>query len=432
MNKKMKEYKDIELRSEEVQEVLGTVPAWILRWGITTLFAVVVVLLIGSWFFKYPDTIFAAMTLTGTTPPAGIVAKTNGRIKELYVKDKQSVETNEYLAIIENPAVSEDMFLLKQQLEKLQQTPDFAFRFPQKELKLGTVQSVYTSFIRSLNTYQKFVELNYYPQKITTIENRIVQYRQQYQNQERQQHIAEQQHIIAGKLYKRDSSLYLQKVISQEAMEKSENDFLQNRLSLENARATLKNLQIQISQLQETLLDTKQQYADERNRLELEMNTLATQLLNEINTWEMNFALISPIDGNITFAGYWSENQNVTAGETVFTVIPQNKTTFIGKAQLPVARSGKVKKGQQVNIHFLNYPDNEFGMVRGVVSNISLVPVKEHYAVEIALPNGLTTTYKKNLPFSQEMTANIEIVTEDMRLLERFILPLKRIWKESM
>mgnify|MGYP007019927609 FL=1 len=31
----MKNNKDIELRSEEVQEVMGQVPAWIVRWGIT-------------------------------------------------------------------------------------------------------------------------------------------------------------------------------------------------------------------------------------------------------------------------------------------------------------------------------------------------------------------------------------------------------------
>jgi len=30
------------------------------------------------------------------------------------------------------------------------------------------------------------------------------------------------------------------------------------------------------------------------------------------------------------------------------------------------------------------------------------------------------------------MTANIEIITEDMRLIERFILPLKRLWKERL
>ena len=50
----MKNNKDIELRSEEVQEVMGQVPAWIVRWGITLLFLVVVALLVGSCFFKYP------------------------------------------------------------------------------------------------------------------------------------------------------------------------------------------------------------------------------------------------------------------------------------------------------------------------------------------------------------------------------------------
>ena len=46
-----------ELRSEEVQEVLGWVPPWILRSGITVLFFIVIVLFLGSWFYKYPDII---------------------------------------------------------------------------------------------------------------------------------------------------------------------------------------------------------------------------------------------------------------------------------------------------------------------------------------------------------------------------------------
>ena len=50
---------NIELRSEEVQEVMGQIPAWIVRWGITLLFLVVVALLVGSCFFKYPDVITA-------------------------------------------------------------------------------------------------------------------------------------------------------------------------------------------------------------------------------------------------------------------------------------------------------------------------------------------------------------------------------------
>ena len=51
------EGKEIELRSEEVQEVMGQIPAWIVRWGITILFIVVLALLVGSYFFRYPDDI---------------------------------------------------------------------------------------------------------------------------------------------------------------------------------------------------------------------------------------------------------------------------------------------------------------------------------------------------------------------------------------
>ena len=54
-----KEYKEIELRSEEVQEVMSHVPVWILRWGITVLFCIVIILLIGSYLFKYPDVVEA-------------------------------------------------------------------------------------------------------------------------------------------------------------------------------------------------------------------------------------------------------------------------------------------------------------------------------------------------------------------------------------
>ena len=41
-------HKEIELRSEEVQEVMNRVPAWILRSGITVLFFIVVALVAGG------------------------------------------------------------------------------------------------------------------------------------------------------------------------------------------------------------------------------------------------------------------------------------------------------------------------------------------------------------------------------------------------
>ncbi len=56
-------HKEIELHSEEVQEVLGKVPSWIVRWGISLILAIIVILLVGSYFVEYPNSIQLEMTL---------------------------------------------------------------------------------------------------------------------------------------------------------------------------------------------------------------------------------------------------------------------------------------------------------------------------------------------------------------------------------
>ena len=110
---KLKENDKIELRSKEFQEVLSDVPHWILRWGIIVLAVFAVILLIGSAIFKYPDAIAARVTLTGTEPPVAIVARSSGKIKELFVKDNQEVKPGDYLAVIDNPVNTEDISLLE-------------------------------------------------------------------------------------------------------------------------------------------------------------------------------------------------------------------------------------------------------------------------------------------------------------------------------
>ena len=80
---------NIELRSEEVQEILGSSPYWIVRWGITLIAFIFLLLLAGSAIFKYPDMINASVTLTGTVPPAEIVSRsTKRRLSGSYRKHR--------------------------------------------------------------------------------------------------------------------------------------------------------------------------------------------------------------------------------------------------------------------------------------------------------------------------------------------------------
>jgi len=372
----MNEEAKIELRSEEFQEVLGTVPPWILRWGILILAVFTVILLIGSAVFKYPDIISARVTLTGTQPPAAVVARSSGKLKELFVADNQEVKTGEYLAVIDNPARTEDVLELK---DYLANKPVKFSKLNRFELQLGSLQTLYSSFYTTLFEYTEYQRLSYYPQKIQMTKQRITQYEAQYQNLLRQQRIVNEQFVLAGKQFQRDSLLHQKGLIANEEYEKSQNAYLQSEMSREHMHSSVNNMKIQIEQLKELLLDTGEQDIEKSNSLQTQLQSLVSQLKTEIQAWELSYVLQSPIDGKITFNGFWTVNQNVNAGE-----VPS-------------------QTGQTVN-----------------------------YTVEIDLPEGLNTTYKKELPYLQNMQGKAEIITEDISLLERFVLPIKKILKESV
>ena len=425
-----------EIRSEEVQEVLGQVPPWILRSGITVLFVIVLTLIIGSWFYKYPDIIQAPLVVTSYNPPVYVNARVNGKITQLLVKDKQPVAEGDYLAVIENPANIQDMYALKGQLIVWQSIiGEGSFHFhpeiSEKKYELGDLQQYYLSFIRSVDSYLLFTKLDYYPKRIAAIEQQIGKQQQYYDKLQKQYEVVQQQQEIVHRQYVRASTMHTNKLIPDAEYDDASISFLQSRQSLVSSQMALDNADIQIDQLRQSALDLRLQELEKTSQLQSEIKTGFDNLSNSFNAWEMNYILKSPVDGKVDISKYWSVNQNITAGETVFTVISNTSDELVGKAQLPIAGSGKVKTGQKVNIRFLNYPDHEYGMVHGVVNSISVVPSGENYTVEIGLPQGLKTTYGEELFFSQEMHATAEIITEDLRLLERLFLPLKKILMEQ-
>lgn len=90
-----------------------------------------------------------------------------------------------------------------------------------------------------------------------------------------------------------------------------------------------------------------------------------------------------------------------------------------------------------MNIRFSNYPDKEFGIVKGMVENISLIPILDgqnvkNYVIDIMLPDGLRTSYGKDLPFLPEMEGQADIITEDISLLERFLMPIRKVITEGL
>lgn len=208
--------KDIELRSEEVQEVMGQVPRWIVRWGISLLFFVVVALLAGSCFFKYPDVIVADMTLTGQHPAVAVMTRSEGNIQELLVKDNDVVKEGDWLAIMENHANTEDVVYLANALERLGMEVDSLDKAlsQYRELSLGDMQAAYSRFLSALHACVNYRIIDYYSKKKASVYKQIALYRAYYNEIERQRETLLEQYALAERQYARDSSLYSQSVIS--------------------------------------------------------------------------------------------------------------------------------------------------------------------------------------------------------------------------
>ena len=79
----------------------------------------------------------------------------------------------------------------------------------------------------------------------------------------------------------------------------------------------------------------------------------------------------------------------------------------------------------------INYdPSTEFGTLKGQIESIALLPDEDgFYLVTVSLPSSLITSYKKEITFRHEMRGSAEIITEDLRLIERFFYQLKNVFK---
>jgi len=429
----MEEHNKIELRSTEVQEILSRPPKWMVRWGITIVFIVVAILVTGSWFFKYPDIIPANIVLTTENPPAPVVAKTSGKIQNLFVVNNQMIRKNEVLAVLENPAQFDDMHALENLMDNVESNFKIGevFILSRQSLELGNVQSIYSNFIKNIEAYNQMILLNYHDQKIKLYQQELRKYDQYLTHLKKQNILLENDFELARKQYVRDSALNAQNMLSDADFEKSKSRVIAKQYSLEQNSASIASIHLQMETLKQNILELELQKRQQLSDYQSLIDESYKNLQAAIDSWKYQYTLVSPTDGKVTFNQYWNENQSVKAGETVMTIIPDDEGEIIGKVQLTFQGAGKVEPGQQANIQFANYPYMEFGMVKGTVQSISLAPNNNFYTAEIDLPQGLTTFYGIELDFKQQMTGKAEIITEDIRLLERIVRPLRYILKKN-
>jgi multidrug resistance efflux pump len=418
--------------SDPVEEIMGNPPGRILRWGTIVIFIIFVLFFLFSWFIKYPDLIPSPVEITTQNPPVTLVSKVNGRIKHLNVTNKSIVIRDQVLAVMETAASYKEFELLRQ----FSDTAKHLLSLPNSSVpelaELGELQIYYSTFRKNLSDYNNFIKNDFYANKIQSLKDEIRGTEVYIGRLKESEKLYSENLDLDTRRFRRDSSLYKAgKTIPDSEYDKSRQALIRQRLDLQDIRLQVSAKNIEQIGRQQLLKEYSIKRSEESEKLSSTLEESFRNLKAQISIWEISYLLVTPISGTVSFTRFWSENQSVNKDEPVLSVVPSDPGNYVGRILLRMQRSGKVRIGQEVNIKLSSFPYLEYGMVRGKIKTKSLVPSGDAYVIEIDLPDGLKTLYNRQLEFTQNMQGTAEIITEDMRLLQKIVNPFRYLLSKN-
>jgi len=428
---KIMEENSLEYLSDDVQEILGTPPNWVLTAG--TWVITLVVLLLGAvgWFFKYPDKVKCEIALTTLEPPMPVYVPKSGYLSEILVEEKQAVKKGKILAVLSNQANWEDVLFLEKEVDDLQQfnVSSIENYIPTKGLDVGEILPDYAGLLQVFEEYSFAKSSKYDLAGVRELNNQVEAKKKSIKNLESLKINTRKELELAIKDKRVAAKVYGDTVGNPKLMEplfEARSKELQKQKELKNIDLNIAGINENINELKYRVLQLKMQAKEGNNSKFTLLKQSLSNLKAAINEWKNKYLLVAPIDGIVTFYNFKKEQQYVEKGEQVMAIVPlQEEEAYVGQVILPIRGSGKVKTGQDVIIKFERYPFQEFGHVKGRVKAISSLPKNDAYSLEVELVNGLTTSFGKELEFRQQMSGQAEIITEDRRFITRLF---ERLW----
>lgn len=426
----MRSKQNIEIYNEEVREIMKEIPGSLLRWGLTVIFLIFILIIVGSYFFSYKEVVSAPIVLTTSNPPASLISKASGRISQWFVVDGDKIKRGGKVAIVENPTILTDLLFLENiiiQLDTLQIEDGLYNIVLPKDVVLGNLQNQYNNFYNNWMNYKEYIDHNLLPQKIELLEQQIEKQKQYYNLSLEQKEMIEKEMEMEKRRMKRHRIVMEKGGMSEAEFEEAESGISQSQRNYVAFLASLKSTEISMINQKSSLFELQEQHYNNIEQYKLDIESDLRLLKNMINDWEKTYLLTSPISGTVTLTKYWSENHVVTAGERLATIVPDNTNSIICRANVSSSDIPKIKVGQTVHVKLAGYPYMEHGMLTGQVQTMSLVPEDDEYIVEIGLKGGMISNYSEQLKLVQEMDGTAEIITQEIRMIYRLIAPLRTI-----
>lgn len=409
-----------ENHSDEVNEIITAVPAWILRRGIMVVFFVILSIILLAAFIRYPDVISTSLKINSLNAPKPVYAKRAGKLMELLLPENKKVEIGAPLAFLESTGSHRDVLKLSTQLKSLRElvltAKPLSLSLLSPNSNLGELQAAYQNFYQEYVKYLSTQKGGYYQEKRIYLERDLQSIKGLKSQIVTQQKVQLKEYANIEQQYLSYQKLMAKNVISKSEFQEQENKYLSGKYPLQQTETALLNNSVAYATKEKEILDLENTIAEQRAKFLQAINSV----ISDTEVWINQYVVLAPVSGTLGYAGVIQQNQSVAVNQELFVINPGN-TDFFGEIQIPQNNMGKIRIGQRTLIKMHSYPYEQFGMIRGNINYISDVAFRD--SVFIAKVGFKTFESKDNLHkivLKNGMLGNAEIITEESSLLQRF------------
>ena len=422
----MKNVNNIEVLNEEIQEILGTPPGWILRFG-TLIFLIVIVILIWlSYWIQYPDVVVSEIIVSFNDPPSKLISTKSGYLNKLHVVHNQKVKKGQLLISYNSEANYQDVLSLYEKLLQVKQTNQssiLSLSFSEN-YSIGELQKYLFQFLDKQNQYSLRVKgisevtnKSDKQKQISSLENGI-----EYSTNLRD-NLAVQIENTQIQLKNEEAMVKMDK-LSQSELNKTRDKLTVLSSNLNATEAEIKDKQFKISNLRSDLVNLSVSSEKGREVALSEMNAAFVQFKSNVSQWISSHLIISPTDGTVQVTNkFLKSGQYVNKDEPLLIIIPPQSNKMKGIMNVPFNESGNIKRNQLVLVRLNSYPSSKFGIIEGKVASSSSIALEEDgklvSPVTVYFENGLVTTTGYRVSTKKELSGMARIITQNKRFIQR-------------
>jgi multidrug efflux pump subunit AcrA (membrane-fusion protein) len=405
----------------EIDEIISNKPSFLIRWGISIFFLIIMFLLTITWFIQYPDIVTASGFLSSINAPKEIMLHSGGKLIKLFAAEEQQVSKNEVLGYMESTASHDEVIDLSKLLDSISTMADNnrtngvvgILHMPFNNL--GELQTSYQTFAQAFVNFSNYLSNGFFLRKREMLNNDMGYLQKLNSSLHQQKGLLQQDLSLTDTTFKAHEMLKENKVISALDFRNEKSKLLAKEMTIPQISSSIISNESQQNEKRKEIAELENQIQQQKSIFVQALNTFKSQVVD----WKKKYLLIAPIDGIVSFSTFLQENQQLRQGQIICFINPGNSNYYV-EAVIPQYNFGKVKTGQEVLLKFQAYPYQEFGSVKGRIEFISNAPSDSGYLAKVGLPEGLVTNYKKSVQYRTGLSMQVDIITDKRRLLERF------------